>query len=143
MNATLGYLIALEASTAVWLLCLYKKSTTGWAEFLHRPAGRVLLVTTLIVVGLAALVIREYVRSRRAGGRTFHLAMVTNLLTVTFILGLGEAAVRLIADDSLGSTAVRGMGTEIDLLAVENCVADKADQDATLRKRYEGAFALD
>jgi len=35
------------------------------------------------------------------------------------------------------------MGTEIDLLAVENCVADKADQDATLRKRYEGAFALD
>jgi len=109
VNATLGYLIALEASTAVWLLCLYKKSTTGWAEFLHRPAGRVLLVTTLIVVGLAALVIREYVRSRRAGGRTFHLAMVTNLLTVTFILGLGEAAVRLIADDSLGSTAVRGM----------------------------------
>ena len=35
------------------------------------------------------------------------------------------------------------MGTDIELLAVENCVADKAAQDATLRTRYEGAFALD
>ena len=36
------------------------------------------------------------------------------------------------------------MGTEMDvLIAVNNCVADKAAQDAALRTRYEGAFALD
>jgi hypothetical protein len=108
-NATLGYLIALEACVVVWLLCLYKKSTSAWSEFLHRPAGLVLLVTTLVAVGLAALVARECFRSRRAGVRACYLALATNLLTAVVILVLGEAAVRMVANDSLGSVTVRGM----------------------------------
>jgi carbamoyltransferase len=35
------------------------------------------------------------------------------------------------------------MGTEIEILAVEGCLLDKADQDMSLRQRYEGAFDLD
>ena len=35
------------------------------------------------------------------------------------------------------------MGTEIEVLAVENCFMEKADQDAALKERYEGAFTLD
>jgi carbamoyltransferase len=35
------------------------------------------------------------------------------------------------------------MGTDIDVLAVENCLLEKASQDNALKRRYEGAFALD
>ena len=35
------------------------------------------------------------------------------------------------------------MGTEIEILAVENCYMDKAEQDPSLKRRYEGAFDLD
>jgi len=35
------------------------------------------------------------------------------------------------------------MGTDIDLLAVENCLLEKTTQDSALKHRYEGAFALD
>ncbi|MBK8908584.1 MAG: carbamoyltransferase [Rhodospirillales bacterium] len=35
------------------------------------------------------------------------------------------------------------MGTDIDALAVGNCLLDKADQDAALKRDYKGAFALD
>lgn len=35
------------------------------------------------------------------------------------------------------------MGTEIEVLAVENCFMEKSEQDASLQRRYEGAFALD
>jgi carbamoyltransferase len=35
------------------------------------------------------------------------------------------------------------MGTEIEVLAVGNCYLRKEEQDASLRKNYEGAFALD
>jgi hypothetical protein len=34
------------------------------------------------------------------------------------------------------------MGTEIELLVVENCVLHK-DRQTVERQRYEGAFALD
>jgi carbamoyltransferase len=35
------------------------------------------------------------------------------------------------------------MGTEIEVLAVENCILMKEDQDMSLRKNYEKAFELD
>jgi carbamoyltransferase len=35
------------------------------------------------------------------------------------------------------------MGTEIEVLAVENCYLEKSEQNATLKRRYEGGFALD
>jgi carbamoyltransferase len=35
------------------------------------------------------------------------------------------------------------MGTEIELLVVENCVLEKSEQDAALKRRYEDSFALD
>jgi carbamoyltransferase len=35
------------------------------------------------------------------------------------------------------------MGTEIEVLAVENCYLEKTEQNATLKQRYEGGFALD
>ncbi len=35
------------------------------------------------------------------------------------------------------------MGTEIEVLAVGNCYLRKEDQDPSLKKNYEGAFALD
>jgi carbamoyltransferase len=35
------------------------------------------------------------------------------------------------------------MGTEIEVLAVENCIMEKADQDSTLKARYETMFELD
>jgi carbamoyltransferase len=35
------------------------------------------------------------------------------------------------------------MGTDIDVLAVENCFMEKTGQDDALRKRYEGTFQLD
>jgi len=35
------------------------------------------------------------------------------------------------------------MGTEVETLAVGNCLLKKEEQDSTLRKNYEGAFALD
>ena len=35
------------------------------------------------------------------------------------------------------------MGTEIELLAVENCVMEKSEQDPALQRRYEGDFDLD
>ena len=35
------------------------------------------------------------------------------------------------------------MGTEIEVLAVENCYMEKIEQNATLKQRYESAFALD
>lgn len=35
------------------------------------------------------------------------------------------------------------MGTEIDLLAVGNCLVDKADQDASMKKDYRDAYELD
>ena len=35
------------------------------------------------------------------------------------------------------------MGTEIEVLAVENCFMEKDHQDPALRRRYEGAFTLD
>jgi carbamoyltransferase len=35
------------------------------------------------------------------------------------------------------------MGTEIEVLAVGNCFLKKEEQDMSLRKNYEGAFALD
>ena len=35
------------------------------------------------------------------------------------------------------------MGTEIEVLAVENCFVEKHEQPESLRQRYEGAFELD
>jgi hypothetical protein len=35
------------------------------------------------------------------------------------------------------------MGTELDMLAVGNCLLDKADQDPSLAARYERSFGLD
>jgi carbamoyltransferase len=35
------------------------------------------------------------------------------------------------------------MGTEIEVLAVENCYLRKEDQDMSLRKDYKEAFELD
>ncbi|HMN92000.1 MAG TPA: carbamoyltransferase [Hydrogenophaga sp.] len=35
------------------------------------------------------------------------------------------------------------MGTDIDVLAVENCILEKSDQDPSLRERYESLFELD
>ena len=35
------------------------------------------------------------------------------------------------------------MGTELDLLVVGNSLVCKADQDASLRRDYKEAFALD
>lgn len=35
------------------------------------------------------------------------------------------------------------MGTDIEVLAVENCLMEKAEQDTSLTQRYEGAFTLD
>jgi carbamoyltransferase len=35
------------------------------------------------------------------------------------------------------------MGTELDVLAVENCFMEKGEQDPALQTRYEGGFALD
>jgi carbamoyltransferase len=35
------------------------------------------------------------------------------------------------------------MGTDLDVLAVENCLLFKVDQPASNRLRYEGAFELD
>jgi carbamoyltransferase len=35
------------------------------------------------------------------------------------------------------------MGTEIEVLAVENCILRKEEQDPSLKKNYEAAFALD
>jgi carbamoyltransferase len=35
------------------------------------------------------------------------------------------------------------MGTDIDVLVVENCFMEKTEQDSSLLRRYEGAFALD
>jgi carbamoyltransferase len=35
------------------------------------------------------------------------------------------------------------MGTDIDVLAVENCFMEKVDQDESLRRRYESKFELD
>jgi hypothetical protein len=35
------------------------------------------------------------------------------------------------------------MGTEIEVLAVENCFMEKSEQDPSLQTRYEGGFALD
>ena len=35
------------------------------------------------------------------------------------------------------------MGTEIEVLAVENCLLRKEDQDASLKKNYEQAFEKD
>ena len=35
------------------------------------------------------------------------------------------------------------MGTELDVLAVENCYMEKSEQDPSLQTRYEGGFALD
>ena len=108
-NALLGYLIALEACVATCLLCLYKKSTTAWSEFLHRPAGLVLLVATPVAFALAALVVRECIRLRRTGIRACYLALAANLLTVLVILGSGEAVVRLAANGSPDAVAVHGM----------------------------------
>ena len=35
------------------------------------------------------------------------------------------------------------MGTQLDMLAVGNCLLDKADQDPSLAVRYERSFGLD
>ena len=35
------------------------------------------------------------------------------------------------------------MGTEIDVLVVENCYLDKSDQDQSLKMNYKSAFELD
>jgi carbamoyltransferase len=35
------------------------------------------------------------------------------------------------------------MGTEIEVLAVENCFLEKSAQDPALKQRYERAFDLD
>jgi carbamoyltransferase len=35
------------------------------------------------------------------------------------------------------------MGTEIEVLAIENCILEKQDQDPALRTRYESSFELD
>ena len=35
------------------------------------------------------------------------------------------------------------MGTEIEVLAVENCILEKHEQDASLQTRYETKFDLD
>jgi carbamoyltransferase len=35
------------------------------------------------------------------------------------------------------------MGTELDVLAVGNCLLDKGDQDPSLAARYERSFGLD
>jgi carbamoyltransferase len=35
------------------------------------------------------------------------------------------------------------MGSEIEILTVENCYLEKAEQDPALKQRYEGDFALD
>ena len=35
------------------------------------------------------------------------------------------------------------MGTELDMLAVGNCLLDKADQDPSLAARYERSFGRD
>jgi carbamoyltransferase len=35
------------------------------------------------------------------------------------------------------------MGTDIDVLVVENCYLEKSEQNSALRQRYEGAFTLD
>ena len=35
------------------------------------------------------------------------------------------------------------MGTELDLLAVGNCVLAKTDQDPALKRDYKDAFELD
>jgi carbamoyltransferase len=35
------------------------------------------------------------------------------------------------------------MGTQLDLLAIGNCVLRKADQDAVLRQDYAGKYELD
>jgi hypothetical protein len=35
------------------------------------------------------------------------------------------------------------MGTEIEVLAVEDCFLEKAEQDSSLQRRYEGDFTLD
>ena len=35
------------------------------------------------------------------------------------------------------------MGTEIEVLAIENCILEKQDQDPALRTRYESSFDLD
>jgi hypothetical protein len=35
------------------------------------------------------------------------------------------------------------MGTEIEVLAVENCILEKHEQDPSLKTRYETKFDLD
>lgn len=90
-------LLLFESSLVVLALALHKQGERPLALFLNTNAGRVLLAAVAGAMGSGVLILRQYLRSKRAGSRAFRLTVMMNLVMVVILGTTIEGAIRLLS----------------------------------------------
>ncbi len=81
-------------------MAIYMKGDRPFAVFLSSKPGVVFLVTIPLSLIAGAVIIHQYVASKRSPSRHFSLIVVMNLVTVMLALLAGEIAIRTISRSS-------------------------------------------
>jgi hypothetical protein len=89
-----------ELSIAGMLMAMYMKGDRPFAVFLSSNPGMVFLLAIAAFIIAGAVIIHQYLASKRSSSRHFRLIVMMNLVTVILILVTGEIAIRVASRDS-------------------------------------------
>ncbi len=87
-------LVIFELSLAVMAMAIYVKGERPFAAFLARPSGAVFLCAAVALFVAGWVIVHRYVAGQRLPARHFRMIVTMNLVTVLFILAMGEIVVR-------------------------------------------------
>lgn len=91
----LGSQYVAELSVGLAVVALHKKGGRSLGTFASSPAGAGLIVAAAVLAVCAAAIVAQY-RRRRRDDITFAAALLTNLLTVSAVLVIGETMIRVL-----------------------------------------------
>jgi hypothetical protein len=96
----LAALFILEMSLTVMAMALYIKGQRPFATFLSSNPGGLFLMAVAGALPAGAMIVWQYLVSKRTPSRHFRLIVTMNLVTVLVILITGEIAIRIVTQST-------------------------------------------
>ena len=108
----LASLFLWEMSLMVVAMAMYMKGERPFAVFLSSNPGVVFLMAVAVLFIAGAVIVWQYLASKRVPSRHFRFIVMMNLVTVLLILLTGEIAMRIVTrsspeDETLGSIVLK------------------------------------
>lgn len=105
----LAGIYALEISSGILILGLFKKGDQPLSMFLHTRSGEVFLFGLIVWAISVALLVFEYMKSRRVGFVGFRMTIVLGITPVVIVVLAAELSIRSLSTSSVHGDTFLGL----------------------------------